>query len=437
MAPTPSRNRDSRRPVRSIWLPILTFGAVAIATVQVFLHTHHPQSAAISNSGAAAVLGRGTVETQPSVGSESTTTYSQQLEATNAKLITVLESTRLELKASEGRERDLDERLRKASTTAAPSRRQSPPLPPPPLPPPPPPLVLLGGAAEAFGSEYGSGSGLANGSRPLLMDEGYDLRGADCDLLLSQRRRVASMDEEYAFVKYDRGKVPFNTEWSPCDVKKSSVVALHCFDSWILRHCRGVLLEHAAASLGGHGPVAGPAGGGGGSGTSGGGGGGGGAWAAWLQEAAAVYPALTAALGAPPPDRGTSVISQPPGAQAAAALQGGGSGHGSSGHGGSGHGGVGRFYFIAACLHNNAPLLKGGWAEQLELLAKHLAAQGDVGDQGPVKVVVSIYENDSGDGTPAFLAKLRDALDAAEIENYIVGRTCWPFFSSSSSSPES
>ena len=35
----------------------------------------------------------------------------------------------------------------------------------------------------------------------------YHFRASECRGILSQRVRIASMDEEYAFVKYDRGKV--------------------------------------------------------------------------------------------------------------------------------------------------------------------------------------------------------------------------------------
>ena len=43
-------------------------------------------------------------------------------------------------------------------------------------------------------------------------------------------------------------KVPFNTEWTACDVKQPATRLLHCLDKILMRHCRSVVLEAIAQS---------------------------------------------------------------------------------------------------------------------------------------------------------------------------------------------
>jgi len=89
-----------------------------------------------------------------------------------------------------------------------------------------------------------------------------------------------------------------------------------------------------------------------------------------------------------------------------------------------------RYYYVAACLYNSAPLLQNGWADQVVKLATHLRGRGlperpDAAGATPEgestedgsdtsiwnRVFVSIYENDSKDSTPAELKKLKERLD--------------------------
>jgi hypothetical protein len=272
-------------------------------------------------------------------------------------------------------------------------------------------------------------------------------------------------------LQYDRGKVPFSAEWAACDLQQSAVRALHCLDRWLLTRCRADLLAAAPHSLGRAAVASSFAGS-----PSGGGGGGGGpsgkssssssssGFGAWLREVALAYPPLATALDAPsalethPP---RTAHSAPAGgalagaATAAAAARGDGGGlpvnrpsSGRSGRSGSATAVHFRYYYVAACVYNSARLLQGGWADQIVLLATHLQGRGlpattageavegmegggggggeeeeESGEEAKEgaqmwnRVFVSIYENDSKDGTPAELDKLKTRLDKLGVRS--------------------
>jgi len=268
----------------------------------------------------------------------------------------------------------------------------------------------------------------------------------------------------YLFSQYDRGKVPFNTEWAACDLHQPAVQALHCLDTWLLTRCRNDLLSAAPQALSSgklarqnraaQSSVSRMAR----TSSSNGGSSFGGSsnnnprngFPGWLHEVASAYPALVGALDAPSSVYETQLPSRPSAHVKASSAEatspvlvapprgdGGGlpvsrrtsssSISSSSGRGiDSAQTSTLRYYYVAACLYNSATLLQNGWADQIVKLATHLRGRGqgerpdaagneDAGRESETlpwnRVFVSIYENDSKDSTPAELKKLKQRLD--------------------------
>jgi len=401
--PPPSKKKDGPS---GVWYKLLIVSALLLAFGQLMLHHAQPSSVPAYSSSPKANLIPDEGGALMGPGTDATAGLLQA----NSALQASLDETKAALRESQGRVQEMGEAARalrvQAETTARAGREKVEPR----VQKQDPAVVHaiptvavnwpnVGAAALEVAMARADSQGGNGTSKPLLLDDTYTLRPEDCGIILSQRKRVAAMDEDFAFVKYDRGKVAFNKEWSVCDTKQSSVDLVHCLDQWLLRHCRANVLTNAAAALRiGLNPDGG--GGAGGSGSSDPAG-----WAAWVAEVAGAYPALGLVLGVPP--------SMPPPRSAAGPQR-------ISGVGG------GRYFFLAACLHNNAPLLKSGYVENLVALARHLRATGGraagaaVGGWPRNRVFVSIYENDSTDGTGKELERLRGALTGAGVEHAVV-----------------
>jgi hypothetical protein len=198
------------------WVRLLIVAAVALAVVQLFLHSHPPAAPAHLEAS------RRTDGPPPAAAAAPTAIPSADAPGGAAVAVTAarllkdaLETVTAQLRASETKAARLAEAVSSLETQLRDERR-TPAIPrdpglseaaaaalaadPPLLPPPP-------AASAASAAWRAPGDGFSNESRS-QPDLAYSLRAADCGLILGQRRRIAGMDEEWAFVKYDRGKVP-------------------------------------------------------------------------------------------------------------------------------------------------------------------------------------------------------------------------------------
>lgn len=273
MAPRSSRKAKSSSLMSNIWIKLLILGTLVVSVIQLVLHSHHDPVLQPSNPAVnpltstlpgfldipnAVIDGvRKEIESNPPP---------VKLTVEEMNLKQALTETQNKLKSSEQMVSNYMKRLDSLQSVVSSSQ----PLSAAPVQSSVTPEVEVGG------------------------DETYRVRRADCDVMLKQRSAISSMSEDYAFIKYNRGKVPFNSEWAACQSSASAIDSLHCLDSWLLRHCRSTVIEGEDK------------------------------WGDWVREVAVAYEGVL--LPTPTPRNA---------------------------------------YFIVACLHNNAVLLKGGYIDNL------------------------------------------------------------------------
>jgi len=190
MPPREHRRKGSACP----WLPLLAVAALAIAGVQMFMH-HHAQLPAALDSHS--LLSPAEVLCSTNSASSSTINDAKQqldLEAQNkalARSLAIAEavlrdsqsrSDQLAREAAELRQRVFDSTSPTSSGHAAAALAvHSEPV------AMPPPVYVSSSSAH----------GVLNSS----VDDSYALRPSDCSVILSQRTRIANMDEDFAFIK--------------------------------------------------------------------------------------------------------------------------------------------------------------------------------------------------------------------------------------------
>jgi DNA polymerase III gamma/tau subunit len=185
--------------VSNIWIKLLIVGALIISVVQLVLHAHPEptskpvQTATSPPDGIKNLVANGVSDV---VSEALTKSAAASVEVVNLKQS--LRESQHQLKANEELLSNYKRRIESLQLAAAAAQFAT--------------QEQSKGSVTAVSSSEGTTSShqISSSIQGAVMssrEESYRVSRAHCDLMLKQRTLIATMSEDYAFIKYNRGKV--------------------------------------------------------------------------------------------------------------------------------------------------------------------------------------------------------------------------------------